>query len=154
MNIAYAIFDVDGVFTDGSFYYSTDGKVLKRFGPHDNDGLKLLVSKKIQPLAISADKRGFEITKKRMQDMGIPLHLVSEEERYKFVTQFYNPNKIFFMGDGVYDAAVMAVVRLSAAPANATIEAKCAASFVTMAEGGSGAVYEACKTLLKITERI
>ena len=29
------ILDVDGVLTDGCFYYSIDGKVLKKFGPDD-----------------------------------------------------------------------------------------------------------------------
>ena len=36
------ILDVDGVLTDGGFYYSSEGKVLKKFGPDDNDALKLL----------------------------------------------------------------------------------------------------------------
>ena len=30
------IFDVDGVFTDGSFYYTDEGKVMKKFGDADN----------------------------------------------------------------------------------------------------------------------
>ena len=35
----YFILDVDGVFTDGKFLYTKDGKVMKIFGPEDNDAL-------------------------------------------------------------------------------------------------------------------
>ena len=36
------ILDVDGVLASGNFYYSADGKVMKVFGPDDNDALSLL----------------------------------------------------------------------------------------------------------------
>ena len=36
------IFDVDGVLSDGKFYYSVDGKVLKVFGPDDHDALQIV----------------------------------------------------------------------------------------------------------------
>ena len=77
------VIDVDGVLSTGQFLYSSDGKAYKIFGPHDAEGLKIL-----QPyfniLFITADKRGFEISKKRIEDMGYLIELVSEEERYDF----------------------------------------------------------------------
>jgi len=36
------ILDVDGVMTTGHFLYTVEGKVMKIFGPDDNDGLSLL----------------------------------------------------------------------------------------------------------------
>ena len=33
------ILDVDGVMTTGQFLYTADGKVMKVFGPDDNDKL-------------------------------------------------------------------------------------------------------------------
>ena len=57
------ILDVDGVFTDGTFYYSKKGKIYKKFGPHDSDGIKI-IKKHFNTSLISADKRGFEISKK------------------------------------------------------------------------------------------
>lgn len=35
------ILDVDGVMTTGHFLYTAEGKVMKIFGPDDNDGLSL-----------------------------------------------------------------------------------------------------------------
>ena len=36
------ILDVDGVMTNGQFFYTSEGKMMKIFGPDDNDGLSLL----------------------------------------------------------------------------------------------------------------
>ena len=36
------ILDVDGVMTDGKFYYTEDGKIMKVFGADDNDALSML----------------------------------------------------------------------------------------------------------------
>ena len=60
--IKHVLFDVDGVFTDGCFYYSAQGKIIKVFGPHDGDGIKLLRALGLTISAISADQRGFSIS--------------------------------------------------------------------------------------------
>ena len=36
------VIDVDGVMTDGKFYYSLEGKILKAFGADDHDALSIL----------------------------------------------------------------------------------------------------------------
>ena len=36
------VLDVDGVMTNGQFFYTENGKYIKCFGPDDNDGLGLL----------------------------------------------------------------------------------------------------------------
>ena len=117
----YLVFDVDGVFTAGSFLYTIDGKFAKVFGPHDNDGIKMIRSKiKIQ--AISADRRGFDITKKRIQDdMKIPLTLVDEKDRLDwFKSNFKNSKEeVVYMGDGIHDAKIFDYVCYSIAPNNA-----------------------------------
>ena len=77
------VIDVDGVLTTGQFLYSEKGKAFKIFGAHDADGLKL-IKDKVNILFISADKRGFKISKKRIEDMGYPLYHVHESEREGF----------------------------------------------------------------------
>ena len=151
MKIQNIIFDVDGVFTDGSFYYSDKGKTMKRFGPHDSDGIKFLKSKGINISAITADHRGFAISQKRMNDMNIPLELVSEIDRCQYVANNYDLHLTCFMGDGHFDAEVFELVRYSVAPANAVERALEKANYVTVSVGGNGAVYEAALHLLKVT---
>ena len=66
------ILDVDGVLTDGTFYYSEQGKIMKRFGADDSDALSLLVPF-LEVRFVTGDKRGFGITSKRIvEDMKMP----------------------------------------------------------------------------------
>lgn len=143
------ILDVDGVLTTGQFFYSENGKVYKVFGPHDNDGLKLLKSK-IDIKFITADKRGFAITRKRVsEDMGFSLELVTESDRYKYLNDKYGIEKIIYMGDGIHDAPIIEDCFFGIAPNSARIEAKESADYVTASDAGMGAVLDAC---LKINE--
>jgi len=40
--VRVAIFDVDGVLTDGALYYADSGKELKAFSVHDGHGIRML----------------------------------------------------------------------------------------------------------------
>jgi len=142
------ITDVDGVLTDGGFYYSGEGKILKKFGPHDNDGFKMLVEMGIQPVAISADMLGYSITKKRMEDMGIPIHLVSASTRYKWINDRYDFRKIIFVGDGYFDIECIKASRYGVAPSNAPDIVKAAADFVTTSCGGNGVILEIALSMM------
>jgi 3-deoxy-D-manno-octulosonate 8-phosphate phosphatase (KDO 8-P phosphatase) len=145
----FFVLDVDGVFNDGKFYYTTEGKVMKQYGPEDNDALSLLKDKLVIQ-AISGDKRGFSITKKRIaDDMKLPLELVSTFKRVEWMRERFNLEETIFMGDGIYDALVFQQVGYSIAPANAFYTTKRMANFVTNARGGEGAVAEACLHILE-----
>lgn len=143
------ILDVDGVFTDGKFYYTVDGKVMKKFGPEDNDALSLLKNK-LHLHAISGDKNGFAITKRRIaDDMKLPLDMVSTFERMDWIRERFNPDETIYMGDGLFDPIVFQHVAYSIAPANAFYLTKEKANFVTRNRGGEGAVAEACLHILE-----
>ena len=143
------ILDVDGVMTTGQFLYNADGKAYKIFGPDDSDGLKLL-EPHIDILFVSADKRGFEISKKRItDDMGYSLELVSSFERLEWIKSKYDAFEVIYMGDGFFDHTIMKNVGYSIAPKNADSKAKKAAKFVTDRKGGDRAVAEACVHILK-----
>ena len=138
------LLDVDGVMTTGQFLYSKNGKELKMFGPHDNDGLKL-IKNKVSIKFITADKRGFDITKKRIvDDMGFELDLVSEKDRFNYISEKYSFNNLVYMGDGYHDAKILRECEFGIAPKNARKEAREAADFVTESNSGEGAVLDAC----------
>lgn len=142
------IIDVDGVLTDGAFHYSVDGKVVKVFGANDNDALQM-IKDTLQIRMVSGDKRGFAITKKRIDDMGFPLDLVSTFERIDWLRKKGNCAETIYMGDGIFDALVFHVVGYAIAPANAFFKTKEAAHFVTKTRGGEGAVAEAVWHIMK-----
>ena len=138
------IIDVDGVFTDGQFHYTKEGKVMKIFGPDDHDAI-LLLKKYLTILAVTGDKKGFPITKKRIEnDMKMPLHVVSTVERVAWIKKNFDLQKTIYMGDGIFDAMVFQKVAYGIAPANAFFKVKEYAQYVTRAKGGEGAVAEAC----------
>ena len=142
------ILDVDGVLTNGKFLYSEKGKVYKEFGPHDAFSLKS-ISKHLEIHFVSADKRGFKISQKRVVDMGFELTYVTEQERYDFISSNYQMDKLIFMGDGDADAKILKEAFIGIAPNNARLSAKNAANYITDCNGGEGAVAEACDWLIE-----
>lgn len=138
------VLDLDGVLTDGKFYYSSAGKILKAFGADDNDALKS-IAQFFEIIVVTADRVGFEISKKRVtEDMGLPLFLVPAKGRGKWISEKYPSRFRIYMGDGIFDPQVFQEVDYSIAPANASRPTQEAANFVTNQCGGDRAVAEAC----------
>lgn len=146
----YAVFDVDGVMTTGQFLYSSRGKEFKVFGAHDNDGLKLL-SREVKVAFVTADKRGFSISKRRIvKDMKQQLFLVPEGERLAFIDSKFGLERVFYMGDGIFDVEILDRCFFGICPANGRPEAKDAAKFVTPSRSGEGAVLDACLRIIEV----
>ena len=148
----YFILDVDGVLSSGQFYYDENGKLLKKFGPHDSDGLKI-IKKFISIKFITADNRGFKISKKRIvDDMGYDLSLVKEEERYNYINSNFGFDNTIFMGDSIHDAPILKKCFFGISPNNARIEAKQSSNFITPSNASEGAVMDACMEVKKFFE--
>lgn len=142
------ILDVDGVLTTGQFFYGEDGKLYKVFGPDDNDALNIL-KKYMRILFVTADKRGYAISKKRIvEHMGFDLNLVDQKNRKAWVENKYKLEDVIYMADGIYDYDLMKNCGYSIAPLNASIIAKNYADKITACEGGKRAVAEACLHIL------
>lgn len=144
----FLIIDVDGVMTTGQFIYSAKGKVYKIFGPHDTDGLNMLKNK-LKILFITADKKGYKISEKRIvKDLGYKLILVPENKRLEFIKGFSFENTIY-VGDGYYDAKILKHVCFGICPKNARIEAKKNADFITPSRSGEGVILDAAIRITK-----
>lgn len=142
------ILDVDGVFTDGKIYQSAEGKIFKVFGPDDHDAINI-IKKKLTVTILSADKRGFEITKSRIErDMALDLYQVGSKDRVDWIRDHFDPESCVYMGDGIFDPLVFQMVKYSLAPANASKTTQSEADYVTSSRGAEGAVAEACIHLL------
>ncbi len=143
------ILDVDGVMTTGHFMYTSEGKMMKIFGPDDNDGLSLLKSS-IEIRFVTGDKKGFPISKKRIvDDMQFPLDVVSTIRRIDWIKERYPLENVIYMGDGIFDHYVMREVGYAIAPANGDKLAKQHAHFVTERSGGDRSVAEACLHIME-----
>lgn len=142
------IMDVDGVLTDGGFYYTCEGKVMKKFGADDNDALSLL-RPYLDIVFVTGDKRGFEISNKRVTDMHFELQLVSTIKRIEWIKERYSPEEVIYMGDGIFDHYVMKEVGYSISTADGDEHAKKYANYVTKRPGGKRAVAEACLHIME-----
>ena len=143
------IIDVDGVMTTGQFFYSAEGKVMKAFGPDDCDALSLLTPS-LDVQFITGDGKGFDISKRRIvDDMKLPLTLVSAVKRLEWIQSCYPLEQVIYMGDGIFDHYVMRQVRYGIAPMNADPNAKKYAHYITQRKGGDRAVAEACLHILE-----
>jgi 3-deoxy-D-manno-octulosonate 8-phosphate phosphatase (KDO 8-P phosphatase) len=143
-----AVFDVDGVMTDGRFVYSTEGKVHKTFGPDDADALKVL--REHVPVAfVSADRRGFPITEKRIAgDMGYEVALVGGAERLEWMASRAPLEQVAYMGDSFTDIPALKAVGTGLTTSDALPGVQRAADYVTQRRGSERAVAEACFFLL------
>lgn len=143
------VIDVDGVMTDGKLYYTNKGKIMKVFGPDDHDALSIL-KPYLEICFITGDHRGFDITKKRIvDDMKMPLALVSTIKRIDWIKKKWNPKEVIYIGDGIFDHYVFKEVGYSIAPSNSDAYLKTKADYVTKRAGGERAVAEACLHILK-----
>lgn len=122
---------------------------MKVFGPDDHDGLYLL-KKHIPIHFVTGDRKGFEITHKRVAiDMKMPLDLVSTTKRYEWINEKWDPQAVIYMGDGIFDHYVFQKVGYSICPSNGFYTARERANFVTQSRGGDRAVAEACLHILE-----
>jgi 3-deoxy-D-manno-octulosonate 8-phosphate phosphatase KdsC-like HAD superfamily phosphatase len=80
--------------------------------------------------------------------MKCELFYVPEKERFKFIEN-YGFDNIAYMGDGLFDAKIIAKAKIGIAPAQARIEAKQVANYITPSNGGEGAYLDAALMLMR-----
>jgi 3-deoxy-D-manno-octulosonate 8-phosphate phosphatase (KDO 8-P phosphatase) len=151
--VRLAIFDVDGVLTDGTLYFSAKGEMFKAFNILDGHGVKLLQKAGLATAILSG--RESKAVARRAKELSIA-HVIQGTGDDK-VPAFerllkklrLNAQACAFMGDDIQDLAVMRRCGFAVAVANAMEEVKAAAHYVTRASGGRGAVREFCDLLLR-----
>ena len=150
-NINIVFFDVDGVMTDGSVYFSRDGETLKCFNTLDGYGIKMLRKTGITPVVISG--RDSMPLRNRISALGIDHAYFGVDSKHpvaeKILTELKrNWSQAGAMGDDWPDLAVMRRSTFACAPANAHVEVRSIAKYVTRARGGNGAAREFCDLLV------
>ncbi len=150
--IKLALFDVDGVLTDGRLYYGPTGEALKVFNILDGHGLKMLALSGVATGLLSG--RRSEAAAARARELGIAHVILGAEDKLahfeRLRTQLgLEAPQCSFMGDDLPDVAVLSRCGFAVAAANAVPEVKAIAHLVTKAAGGEGAVREFCEFVLR-----
>ena len=141
--------DVDGVLTDGKFLWDAEGnKTYKEFGPDDADALKIL-NRYMSVIFFSKDKKGFPISKSRVEHMGFDICYMNTEERTEYLRKTYGLNRVIYMGDSFVDAPLLGICAYGIATKTSSPFAKAVSAYVTSAGGGERAVAEAVFWIMK-----
>ncbi|RRJ83723.1 KdsC family phosphatase [Aestuariirhabdus litorea] len=149
--IRLAVFDVDGVLTNGQLLFSENGEELKAFSTLDGQGIKMLQRAGIETAIITG--RESQLVARRAQNLGIA-HLYQGREDKLVALQELLPQlglaleEVAYLGDDLPDLAAIRRVGLGAAVANAHDFVKQHACAVTLKPGGQGAAREFCDALL------
>jgi 3-deoxy-D-manno-octulosonate 8-phosphate phosphatase (KDO 8-P phosphatase) len=154
--IKLLLLDVDGVLTDGRIIYDSRGHDMKFYDVHDGLGVYALRKVGIKTILITA--KGSRAIRPRARDMQVkaifenvsPKTVVLEKilKKYKF-----DISEICFVGDDLVDLCLMKKVGFPIAVFNAAPEIKQAASYITIKEGGRGAVREVAELILKSQDK-
>ncbi|WP_374315435.1 KdsC family phosphatase [Aquabacterium sp.] len=154
--IRAAIFDVDGVLTDGTLYISEAGETLKAFHALDGHGLKLLAQGGITPIVITG--RDSPAVRRRLKDLGVTQAVFGAHDKLTVAEPLLaelglNWEQVAVMGDDWPDLPLLVRAGFACAPANAHPEVRALADHVTSVRGGEGAARECCDLLLWATGR-
>ena len=149
--IKMIISDVDGVWTDGSFYKGTDGQEFKKFNVNDGVGVAMaraagfkiaLISGRYSP---ATEYRAKELNIKDVYNGGLNKIPAYEELKKK-----YNliDSEIAYVGDDLIDISVMEKVGAPIAVSNAIINVKEISIYITKTAGGYGAFRESVSWII------
>jgi len=146
------IFDIDGIFTDGTLHYTEQGEALKIFHVHDGLGVKMLHHIPIKVGVISGGHSPILID--RLKSLDIDTYEIGCADKLpacqRMLTQWeLSASNIAYMGDDLPDLPVMQEVGLSITVSNANPLVAAYADWQTQNSGGNGAVREVCDKILQ-----
>lgn len=151
------VFDVDGVLTDGGLYYNEHGEALKRFNVLDGHGLRLLMEGGLTVALITG--RSGPIVARRAAELGIAEVMQGIRDKSTAVSELAQRlgvqlDHVGFMGDDIIDLPAMQRVGFAASVPGAPDYVRQAAHWVSLQNGGNGAVRECCDLLLAARGRL
>lgn len=151
-NLRVAVFDVDGVLTDGTLYYLPSGEELKAFNVLDGHGMKMLQESGVKLAIISS--RSSRCVEERARNLGVDLVYQGVGDKLAAFDALLGhcgvtADTCSFIGDDVVDLPVMRRCGLAASVPDAPAFVRRQAHYVTHARGGRGAARELCEVIMQ-----
>ncbi|SMP04667.1 KdsC family phosphatase [Chryseobacterium profundimaris] len=151
-NIKAFVFDVDGVFTDGSVYLLPGGNMCRVMSVLD--GYAVVKALKNNYLIGVITGGNDEMVKHRINYLGIEDYYAKSHDKmadfedFKMKHQLKN-EEILTMGDDIPDLHIMKHSAIAGCPENAVPEIKGIADYISPVKGGSGAVRDVIEQVMK-----
>ena len=136
MELTHLFLDFDGVLTDNFVYVNDKGEEMVRCSRSDGIGIQKLQAKGVIVTILSTEKN--PVVKHRADKLGIGcIQGVSDKLQALKEMDAMDLSKTAFMGNDLNDLSIMQVVMIPIAPADARIEIRDIAKYVTKARGGN-----------------
>lgn len=150
--VRLAIFDVDGVLTDGGLHYSDSGEETKVFDVRDGLGMKMLQQSGVALGIITSRKS--KCVALRAENLGIDFVYQGVENKVSVFQALAanfgaDPTACAYMGDDWVDLPVLLRCGLALSVPEAPAVVRQRVHYVTQAGGGRGAVREACELIMQ-----
>jgi len=154
--IKLLLMDCDGVLTDGRLWLTDDGDEQKSFNTHDGLGLSLLHRAGLKSGIITG--RSSKALTRRAKELGVEFLHQGDANKIAAFEQLLqqagiDEDEVAFVGDDLPDIPIMRRAELAVAVADAVMETRSVAHYVTRAKGGRGAVREVIELILKAQGR-
>jgi len=150
--IKLLLMDCDGVLTDGRIWLFENGEEQKGFHTRDGLGIDLLHRAGLRSGIISG--RTSKAVETRARTLGMSFVVQGHENKVQAFTGVLaqagvSNAEVAYIGDDLNDIPLMVRSGLGVAVADAALETREHAHYVTKAPGGFGAVREVIELLLK-----
>ena len=151
LRVRLALFDVDGVLTDGRVYLSATGETFKAFHILDGLGLKMLAASGVTLGAISGRKSA--AAARRARETGLAHLMLGVDDKLAAYRKLLrrlsvSEEETAYMGDDLPDLPVLRRCGLALSVPGAADLVRAHAHYVTMRPGGEGAVREVCELIM------
>jgi len=147
------IFDYDGVLTDGKVLVINENEQLRTSNVKDGYALQYAVKKGYRICIISGGNS--DSMTQRMASLGITdvfLGIQNKIETYHnyLSTHHLEKSEVLYMGDDIPDFEIMQNVGVATCPADAAIEIKAIADYISDTKGGDGCVRDIIEQVLRL----
>jgi len=155
-HIKLLLMDCDGVLTDGRIWLFDNGEEQKGFHTRDGLGIELWHRAGLRSGIISG--RNSTAVERRAQGLGMSFVVQGVKEKVQAFDETVahagvTNEEVAFIGDDLNDIPLMLRSGLGVAVADAAVEARERAHYVTKLVGGQGAVREVIELILKAQGR-
>jgi YrbI family 3-deoxy-D-manno-octulosonate 8-phosphate phosphatase len=154
MNIKLILTDIDGVWTDGSMYYSEKGDELKKFNTSDSAGILFAKVLNIKTGIITGENT--KLVEWRSNKLKIDFLFQGVSNKLNIATELVKKlgldfSEVAYIGDDIADVPLLRVVEFSACPNDAPEYVKSEVKYVLKKNGGDGVFREFVELMLTKT---
>ena len=151
--IKLLVMDVDGTLTDGKIYMGASGESFKAFDVKDGYGIcELLPQNGIKAAILTG--RESSIVLQRAKELGISYVMQNVKDKKAAIAEIAEEIKcdysqIAYIGDDIIDIAAMQLCGVRGCPADAVEEVQAICDYISVKNGGDGAVRDFIEWLVK-----